>query len=487
MSDSRLVFFISKITVAMATENYQSEIINAVPNEMRDQKSFAAVILAAGQGTRMESKRAKVLHPVAGKPMIEYAVDMAKFSGAEKIVVVIGHQGEQVRALLNDQVEFAEQPEQRGTGDAVKCARNALENRAAHVLVFYADMPLLKAETIRALVEKHRATSATLTMLTVISDDAMNFGRIARDENGKALRIVEEVEATPQEFAINEINPGVYCFNAQWLWKNLEQIKPSPKKGEYYLTDLLEIAVRQRVSIETETIYDAAQCVGINTRVQLAHAESIMRARIRERVMLNGATLIDPATTFIDADVEIGQDTTIFPNTHLQGETRIGNDCKIGPNAIISDSVIGDACTIGPSMIESATLEDHVDMGPFCHLRAGAYLSRRVHLGNYAEVKKSRLGEGVHMGHFSYMGDADVGAHTNIGAGTITCNYDGKNKHQTIIGENVFIGSDSMLVAPLTIGDNARTGAGAVITKNVPPNSLAVGVPARVIRKMNKE
>lgn len=446
---------------------------------------FAAVILAAGQGTRMKSKLAKVLHPVAGKPMIEYAVETAKFAGVEKTVVVVGHQGDQVRAVLGDQVIFADQPAQLGTGDAVRCARTSLEKHAGHVLVMYGDMPLFKPETIRALVDKHLANGATLTMLTVIAKETMNFGRIVRDADGKAVRIVEEVEATPQEFAIEEINPGVYCFRAEWLWENLQALKPSPKKGEYYLTDLLELAVGQGAAVETETIRDAAQCIGINTRAQLALAEKIMRDRIRERVMTDGVTLIDPFTTFIDADVEIGQDTVILPNTHLQGKTRIGSACKIGPNAIILDSVVGDACTIGPSVIESATLEDHVDMGPFCHLRPGAYLSRHVHLGNYAEVKKSRLGEGVHMGHFSYLGDADVGAHTNIGAGTITCNYDGKHKHKTMIGENVFIGSDSMLVAPLTIGDNARTGAGSVVTKDVPSHALAVGVPARVIRTWN--
>lgn len=437
---------------------------------------------------RMKSKLAKVLHPVAGKPMIEYAVGAAKFAGVEHIVVVIGHQGDQVHSLLAEQVEYAEQPQQLGTGDAVKCARPRLENSAAHVLVFYADMPLLKPETLRTLVEKHLTTRATLTMLTLrVAEDTMSFGRILRDDAGKVERIVEEVEATPAQYAIKEINPGVYCFDAQWLWENLEQIKPSSQKGEYYLTDLLEMAVTQGRAVETETIYDAAQAIGINTRVQLAQAETRMRERIRERVMLSGVTLIDPASTFIDVDVEIGQDTVVLPNTHLRGKTRIGADCKIGPNAVIVDSVIGDGCVIGPSVIEMSTLEDHVEMGPFCHLRPGAYLSKHVHLGNFAEVKKSRLGEGVHMGHFSYMGDADVGAHTNIGAGTITCNYDGKNKHKTVIGENVFIGSDSMLVAPLTIGDNARTGAGAVVTKNVPAESLAVGVPARVIRKLNKE
>jgi bifunctional UDP-N-acetylglucosamine pyrophosphorylase/glucosamine-1-phosphate N-acetyltransferase len=227
--------------------------------------------------------------------------------------------------------------------------------------------------------------------------------------------------------------------------------------------------------------------LGINTRAQLATAERVMRARVRERVMNEGVTLLDPTTTYIDSDVVIGQDTVIFPNTHLQGKTRVGSDCRIGPNAIIRDSVIGDACVIGPSVIEESTLEDHVDMGPFCHLRPKSYLSKHVHLGNYAEVKNSRLGEGVHMGHFSYAGDADIGAHTNYSAGVITCNYDGKKKHRTVIGENVFIGSDSMLVAPLTIGDRARTGAGSVVTKDIPADALAVGVPARVLRKLKSE
>lgn len=448
----------------------------------------AAIILAAGQGTRMKSKLAKVLHPVAGKPMIEYAVDAATFAGVEKTVVVIGHQGDQVRALLGDRVAFAEQPAQRGTGDAVKWALPLLELNTEYVLVFYADMPLVEPETIHTLVQKHLATKATLTMLTlVVTDDTMSFGRIVRDANGGVMRIVEEIETTPEQYAIKEINPGVYCFDAAWLGQNLERLKPSPKKGEYYLTDLLEMAVTQNCAVEAQTIYDASQCIGVNTRVQLANAEKLMRARIREKVMLNGVTLSDPDSIFIDADVEIGQDTIILANTHLEGKTRIGSDCQIGPGAIVRDSVIGDACEVGPSVIEEATLEDHVEMGPFCHLRPGAYLSRHVHLGNYAEVKKSRLGEGVHMGHFSYMGDAQVGAHTNIGAGTITCNYDGKNKNRTTIGENVFIGSDSMLVAPLTIGDNARTGAGSVVTKDVPADSLAVGVPARVIRKFNQE
>ncbi len=448
--------------------------------------TFAAVILAAGEGTRMKSKFAKVLHPVAGKPMIEYGVAAAQAAGAHETVVVIGHQGEQMRAMLDGRVTLVEQPVRRGTGDAVKCARAALQGRAEHVLVYYGDMPLLKPETLQELMSRHRESGAVLTMLTVKAAEPRGFGRIVRDADGRAVGIVEEAEATPAQLEIKELNPGVYCFRADWLWDNLEQLAPSPKKGEYYLTDLLAQAVGQGRGVETQTIFDASEAIGINSRVHLAEAERVMRDRIRERVMLDGATLIDPAATYIDADVKIGQDTVIYPNTYLQGKTTIGADCRIGPNAILRDATVGDACTIGPSVIEAATLEDHVEMGPFCHLRPGAYLARNVHLGNYAEVKNSRLGEGVHMGHFSYLGDAQVGARTNIGAGTITCNYDGKRKNQTVIGEDVFIGSDSMLVAPVTLGARARTGAGAVVTRDVPPDSLAVGVPARVIRKLNE-
>lgn len=448
------------------------------------QRDFAAVILAAGQGTRMKSKIAKVLHPIAGKPMIEYSVEAAVAAGIEIPTLVVGHQSERVREQLGGRVAFVEQPELRGTGDAVRCARPVLENQTANVLVYYADMPLLKAETFQRLIEKHRASRACLTMLTVVSDDQMQFGRIVRDARGQPLRIVEEVEATPAERAIKEINPGVYCFDAKWLWDHLEQIKPSPIKREYYLTDLLEMAVNEHVNIQTETITDVAQVIGINTRVHLAAAEKVMRNRIRERVMLEGVTLLDPETTFIDCQVRIGRDTVILPGTHIQGNTRIGSDCRIGPNAIIRESQIGDACTIGPSVVESATVEDQVEMGPFCHLRPGAYLSRHVHMGNYAEVKNSRLGEGVHMGHFSYIGDSEVGAYTNIGAGTITCNYDGAKKNRTIIGEHSFIGSDSILVAPLILGSHSYTGAGSVVTRDVPDDTLVYGVPAREIRRM---
>ncbi|MBI3915324.1 MAG: bifunctional UDP-N-acetylglucosamine diphosphorylase/glucosamine-1-phosphate N-acetyltransferase GlmU [Chloroflexi bacterium] len=451
--------------------------------------NIAAVILAAGQGTRMKSDLPKVLHPIAGKPMVLYALETARALNASTIALVTGHGGDQVRAaipnyqLLITNLDFVEQRDQRGTGHAVLQARDALRGKTNVVLVMYADMPLLKIETLQRLIDRHAATRGKLTMLTVVSNDSMGFGRILRDPNQRVIGIVEDADATPAQREIRELNCGVYCFDADWLWDNLAQLEPSGKKQEYYLTDLVARAVAQEILVEAETLNDVTEVIGINTRVHLAQAEKIARQRINERWMLDGVTLVDPATTYIDADVEIGMDTRLEPNTQLKGRTRIGAHCVIGANSEIKDSEIGDDCEVRASTIEDATLEDHVEIGPYSHLRGGAYLSRGVHLGNYVEVKNSRLAEEVKAGHFSYLGDAEIGARTNIGAGTITCNFDGAQKNKTIIGADAFIGSDTMLVAPVTIGDRARTGAGSVVTKNVPSDSLAVGAPARVIRK----
>lgn len=362
-------------------------------------------------------------------------------------------------------------------------ARDLLRGKADTVLVTYADMPLIQTATLQELVARHAQSRATITMRTVVVNDSMGFGRIVRDANGRVTGIVEEADATPAQRAIRELNCGVYCFDAAWLWENLARLQPSGKKQEYYLTNLVARAVQRGRAIETIPSTDANQFIGINTRVQLAQAEKIMRGRINAALMLNGVTLIDPATTYIDADVEIAADTRIEPNTRIIGKTRVGSECEIGPNTIIADSTIGARCRVLASVLEGAMLEDDVEMGPFTHLREGAYLGRGVHLGNYVEVKNSKLGAEAKAGHFSYIGDAEIGARTNIGAGTITCNYDGTRKSKTVIGEDAFIGSDTMLVAPVTIGNRARTGAGSVVTKDVPDDALAVGAPARVLRK----
>jgi bifunctional UDP-N-acetylglucosamine pyrophosphorylase/glucosamine-1-phosphate N-acetyltransferase len=293
---------------------------------------------------------------------------------------------------------------------------------------------------------------------------------------------VEEAQATPEQRLIKEVNASVYCFEADWLWKALELVPLSPK-GEYYLTDVVEIAVSEGRNVAVVTADDEMETMGINTRVHLAEAETVMRRRILERLMLSGVTMIDPASTYIDAGVSIGMDTVIQPNTFLYGSTVIGENCTIGPNSIITDTRIGDRCQVLASVLEKAHLEDDVDMGPFARLRKGAHLANHVHMGNFGEVKDSYLGEGTKMGHFSYIGNATIGKDVNIGAGTITCNYDGEKKHPTVIGDNVFIGSDTMLVAPVTIGAGARTGAGAVVTKDVPEGKVVIGVPAKELRK----
>ncbi len=450
--------------------------------------SIDIVILAAGQGTRMKSKQPKVLHPLGGIPLILHSVRMARDVSQQPPVVVVGHGAETVREVVGDLALFVVQEEQLGTGHAVMQAQPLLQMQGSqYVIVIYADMPLLRAETLRALVEAQQVAPGPFTMLTHVTDTPRGFGRILRDSAGTVQAIVEEAVATPEQKAIREVNVGVYCFDAAWLWANLSRLELSPK-GEYYLTDLVAIAVGDGLPINAIIAEDGTEVMGINTREHLAEAEAALRRRVNRDLMLQGVTILDPQTTYIHPGVRIGPDTTILPNTTIWGATTIGEDCVIGPGTFIRDSTIGSGCEVRVSVVEQATLEDGCDVGPFGHLRKGAYLERGVHMGNFGEVKNSRLRRGVKMGHFSYIGDADIGEETNIGAGTITCNYDGKQKHKTVTGKNVFIGSDTMLVAPVTLGDGARTGAGAVVTRDVPPNALVVGVPARpLVRQNNSE
>lgn len=440
---------------------------------------LAVVILAAGQGTRMKSALPKVLHPLGGKPMLMYSLDLAAQLGAALPVLVVGHEAEAVRQTAQDRARCVEQSPQLGTGHAVLQAAPLLQGHCQQVIVFHADMPLFRLETLRGLIEHHRQRQATLTVLTVEANDPRGFGRIVRDESGRIIGIVEEQDATPAQRAIRELNTAMYVFDAGWLWARLPSL-PLSRKGEYYLTDLVMMAAREGCIIESVLCADANEALGINTRVHLAEAEAILRQRINTELMLAGVTLLDPATTFIEADVKVEADTIIYPNTHLQDKTTIGRQCRIGPNTIIRHSTIGARCKIESSVVEEATLEDEVDAGPFAHIRQGAYLCQGVHMGNFGEVKNSRLGPGTKMGHFSYIGDALVGADVNIGCGAITCNFDGKTKHKTIIGDGAFIGSDTMLRAPVTIGKGAVTGAGSVVTRDVPDGATVFGVPARV-------
>lgn len=448
---------------------------------------ITAVLLAAGQGTRMKSSTPKVLHTVGGKSMIWYALQAIQSATTEKPVVVVGHGAEAVTMYLADTAQTVLQEPQLGTGHAVMQAEALLSSKTDLVVVCYADMPLLRGETLQKLVETQKQNKGPISMLTVVADDPRGFGRIIRGEDGTVKAIVEEYVATPDQLQVKELNVGGYCFDANWLWEALHRIPKNPKKGEYYLTDAVELAVKDGLPVQAVVMDDLEETIGVNTRVHLSECEAAMRRRINQMHMLNGVTMIDPASTYIESGIEIGRDTVIMPNTYLFGKTVIGERNVIGPNTIIRNSTIGNGCKILSSDIESAVLEDDVDMGPFARLRKGAHLGNHVHMGNFGEVKDSYLGEGVKMGHFSYIGNAQIGANTNIGAGTITCNYDGEKKHATEIGEDVFIGSDTMLVAPVKLGNGARTGAAAVVTKNVAEDTLVVGMPARAIRKLERK
>jgi bifunctional UDP-N-acetylglucosamine pyrophosphorylase/glucosamine-1-phosphate N-acetyltransferase len=479
--------------------------------------NLAAVVLAAGQGTRMKTKLPKVIHSVAGKPMVLYALETVSALGATQTVLVVGHGADQVRETVSNfqlptsnfqlptsnfqlptpnfqlptpnfqlpisNLQCVEQREQRGTGHAVLQAREVLRGKSDAVFVSYADMPLMRVETLRRLTDAHASARATITLLTLICDDSMAFGRILRDAKDRVVGIVEERDATPAQLAIRELNCGVYCFDADWLWDHLPRLQPSGRNNEYYLTDLVGMACQENRAVEAVASHDASEMLGINTRVQLAQAERIMRERINTALMLAGVTLLDPATTYVESGVVVGEDTIVEPNTYLRGKTRVGANCRIGPNAIIRDSHIGDHCEIIASDLTQAVVEERVRIGPYARLRAGAHIAREAYIGNFGEVKNSYVGERSHIGHFSYVGDAQLGKHVNIGAGTITCNFDGAKKNQTVIGDDAFIGSDTLLIAPVAVGARARTGAGAVVNKDIPADSLAVGAPARVIKQ----
>jgi len=447
---------------------------------------ITAVLLAAGYGTRMKSNLPKVLHPIVGKPMVFYALEAARQAGTETPVLVVGYGADAVKGAVGDAAQYVLQEQLLGTGHAVMQAESLLKGQTDYVIVTYVDMPLLRAETLKRLVEAQQVNLGPISMVTVIAPDPRGFGRVLRKPDGSVAAIVEEAAATPEQLKVQELNVGAYCFSADWLWEALHQI-PLSQKGEYYLTDTVELAVNSGLPVRAIVLDDMVETIGVNTRVHLAEAEAAMRQRINCAHMLAGVSMIDPASTYIEPDVEIAPETTIWPNCYLHGKTTIGSGCVIGPNSIIRDTQIAQNCKVLFSVLDGAVLEEGVDMGPFARLRKGAHLGRGVHIGNFGEVKDSTLGPGVKMGHFSYIGNATIGAETNIGAGTITCNYDGEKKHPTEIGERVFLGSDTMLVAPVKLGDRARTGAGSVVTRDIPADTLAVGVPARAIKKLSRK
>ncbi|MCE2403874.1 MAG: bifunctional UDP-N-acetylglucosamine diphosphorylase/glucosamine-1-phosphate N-acetyltransferase GlmU [Dehalococcoidia bacterium] len=445
-------------------------------------KRWAGVVLAAGRGARMKSGTPKVLHKVCGREMVTYPVAALKGAGIGRVAVVVSPDGaEAVRGLFGESVEYVLQQEPRGTGDALLRASDLLRAQADHVLVLGADTPLVRAETLQELSQRHLAGGSLVTLISAVCDPRDGLGMVARDAAGRVSGVCEFQDLQPEAAAAPyEANAGVYCFRASWMWDNLQAVGPSPG-GEVYLTSLVPMAASRPGGADAFLVRDPSEVMGVNDRRHLAWAEAEARNRVRDRWMLEGVTLVDPGSTFLDASVVLGRDTVIQPNTMVLGASTIGEACTIGPGTVIRDSSIGDGSRVVASFVEEATIEGSVEVGPFSHLRPGAYLETGVHLGNFVEVKESRLERGVAAGHFSYIGDASIGAGANLGAGMVTCNYDGVEKHRTVVGEGAFIGCDTMLVAPVSVGPGAVTGAGAVVTRDVPPGRLAVGVPARMV------
>lgn len=439
-----------------------------------------ALILAAGKGTRMKSELPKVIHTVNGIPMVQKIIKELEKINIEENILILGHKKEEVLKTIGE-VSYVVQTEQLGTGHAIMQAKEKLKDYEGDVMILCGDTPLLKSSTLENMYNYHKENNCTTTVLTAVYENPFGYGRIVK-ENGNVVGIVEEKEASEEIKKIKEVNAGVYCCNAKELFKALDKIDNNNEKGEYYLTDIIGIQVKEGKKVSSFVLEDSEEILGVNSKVELAQASKVLRERKNKELMEEGVILIDPATTYIEETVKVGRDTVIYPGVVLQGNTIIGENCEIIGNTRIIDSVLKNNIRVESSVIEESILEDKVTMGPFAHLRPKAHLKEKVHIGNFVEVKKSTLEPGVKAGHLTYLGNATVGKDTNIGAGTITCNYDGVNKFETHIGERVFIGSSSMLVAPVNIGDNALTGAGSVITKDVPEDALAVERNKQIIK-----
>ncbi|MES1042041.1 bifunctional UDP-N-acetylglucosamine diphosphorylase/glucosamine-1-phosphate N-acetyltransferase GlmU [Peribacillus simplex] len=442
-----------------------------------------AIILAAGQGTRMKSKLYKVLHPVCGKPMVQHVIDQVNQLQIEDIVTVIGHGAEKVQEQLGDSCKYALQEQQLGTAHAVMQAESVLSAKSGTTLVICGDTPLIKAETMKELIALHEQSQAKATILTAYADNPAGYGRVLRGEGGLVEKIVEHKDASDEERYVKEINTGTYCFDNQALFNALKKVSNENVQGEYYLPDVIEILKQEGEVVTAFQSSDFEETLGVNDRVALSQAEQILRKRINETHMRNGVTIIDPLTTFIEADVQIGQDTVINPGSFIKGKSIIGQECLIGPNTEISNCEIGDGTEVLQSVVHESSIGSFVKIGPFAHVRPQSDIKDSVKIGNFVEIKKTVFGKGSKASHLSYIGDAEVGENVNIGCGSITVNYDGKNKYLTKIEDNVFIGCNSNLVAPVTVGEGAYVAAGSTITQDVPQDALSV---ARA-RQVNKE
>ncbi|WP_411954412.1 bifunctional UDP-N-acetylglucosamine diphosphorylase/glucosamine-1-phosphate N-acetyltransferase GlmU [Alkalibacillus sp. S2W] len=442
-----------------------------------------AVVLAAGKGSRMKSELYKVLHPVCGKPMVQHVVDQLNHLGLNQIVTIVGHGAESVQEQLGDQTQYAVQEEQLGTGHAVQMASSVLEGQKGTTVVVCGDTPLLTADTMRELMDQHEQQQAKVTVLTTDVDDATGYGRIIRQVNGQVEKIVEEKDASDEEKAVTEINTGTYCFDNELLFEALSQVSNDNAQGEYYLPDVLEIANERGETVAAHKTTQVEETVGVNDRVALSKAEKLMKQRINEYHMRQGVTIVDPDQTYIGPDVSIGTDVTLEPGVHIHGDTQIGSHSFIGAHTTINHATIGEETLIKQSVVTNSQIGSRVQIGPFAHIRPESTLSDDVKVGNFVEVKNTTMGSNSKASHLSYLGDADLGNNVNVGCGSITVNYDGQSKHQTVIGDDAFIGCNSNLVAPVSIEKGAYVAAGSTITKDVPEKALSI---ARS-RQENKE
>lgn len=444
------------------------------------------VILAAGLGTRMKSKRAKVLHRAGGLALIEHVVHTAsRITSPEHITVVVGHQAEQVESLLAPLgVRFAKQDEQKGTGHAVMISRDALASQGGLLIVLYGDCPLLASATLQALVDQQAASSAAATVITTELADPAGYGRIIFGKNGAIREIVEQKAATPEQLKIRFINSGIYCFRADLLWKHIAEIRPDNPAREYFLTDIAAILTRDGHEVRAMNVADSQQLLGINTRAELAAVDKIFRDRKAQELMLAGVTIEKPETVTIDALVNVAPDTIVEPFAQILGHTEIGEDCRIGACSIIRDSILAALVEVAPfTSIVDSRIETGAHIGPFARLRGGTHVGANARIGNFVELKNTQFAAGAKANHLAYLGDAEIGPQTNIGAGTITCNYDGVSKHRTRIGRDAFVGSNATLVAPIDVGDGSYIGAGSVITDPVPAEALALGRARQVVKE----
>src|SRR5882762_1688765 len=439
-----------------------------------------AVILAAGEGKRIRSRQPKVLHPLCGRPLIAYPLRTAR-TLADRIVLVVGPNADAVVAVAGSDIRSVVQKERLGSGHAVQEAQ--AECGEGTILVLPGDMPLLSVETIGRLVDHHRKNRAAATVLTALVAEPQGYGRVVR-QGGRVKKIVEDRDATAAEKKIAEINTAVYCFAAARLWQALGKVRPNNDQGEYYLTDVIGILARAGAKVDAVATHDPGEAAGVNDRKQLAAVAAVQRRRILDRLMEGGVTILDPASTYIEDTVTIGPDTTIYPQVVIEGQSSVGSECVVGVGCHVSSSRVADRVTLLPyCVVRESAIEEAATLGPFCHLRPLSHVGPKAKVGNFVELKKSTIGRGSKVPHLSYVGDATVGEDVNVGAGTITCNYDGVNKHETQIGDRAFIGTNTSLVAPVTVGEGAYIGAGSTITKDVPPGALAVGRAPQIVKE----